>query len=126
MKPDESLKMDDFVRISPLVRGYELRTDRAYLIVADGKDFNPGLIQSLMQDIRQMHPDVNIAIVMSLKAKSIEVQEKLGSLSDAVLKYQERWRADDESKIELASNDEDRRAEAWKKIVDLAEQIKKL
>lgn len=76
MKQGEPLTIDDFAKLSPLVRGYELRPDRAYLIVCDGKDFSQGLAERLMQDIRQMHPDVNIAIVASLKPKSIEVREK--------------------------------------------------
>jgi hypothetical protein len=70
------LNIDEFTKISPLVRGYELRPDRSYLIVCDGKDFKQGLAERLMQDIRQMHPDVNIAIVATLKPKSIEVREK--------------------------------------------------
>lgn len=73
---DKSLNIDDFAKLSPLVKGYELRSDCAYLVVCDGKDFSQSLAEALMNDIRQMHPDLNIAIVATLKPKSIEVREK--------------------------------------------------
>ena len=49
----------------------------------------------------------------------------LRQLSDLILRYQERWRALDEQKIELPEKDEDRRAAHWKDIVDLATRIHK-
>lgn len=76
MKPEISVNIDDFKPLAKLVAGYELRQDCAYLVVCDGKDFNRGLAEALMQDILQMHPDLNIAIVATLKPKSIEVREK--------------------------------------------------
>lgn len=76
MKPEIPINIDDFAKISPLVRGYELDPAKVYLIVCDGKDFNSGLAHSLMKDIMQMHPNLNVAVVASLKPKSIEVREK--------------------------------------------------
>jgi hypothetical protein len=70
------VNIDDFKPLAKLVAGYELDPSKAYLIVCDGKDFSAGLAHALMNDIRQMHPDVNIAIVATLKPKSIEVREK--------------------------------------------------
>lgn len=48
----------------------------------------------------------------------------LRMISTAVLEYQEKWRAHDESKIELSAKDEDKRAEDWRELVELAEEIK--
>lgn len=76
MKPELPVNIDDFSKLSPLVRGYELDPSKVYLIVCDGKDFSSGHAESLMRDIMQMHPNLNIAIVATLKPKSIEVREK--------------------------------------------------
>lgn len=76
MKPEVPVNIDDFQKLSPLVRGYELDPAKVYLVVCQAQDFNYGLAYSLMKDIREMHPDLNIAIVASLKPKSIEVREK--------------------------------------------------
>jgi len=73
---DKPVNIDDFKPLAKLVAGYELDPSKVYLIVCDGKDFSRGLAERLMQDIRQMHPTVNIAIVATLKPKSIEVREK--------------------------------------------------
>ena len=76
MKPNEPINIDEFKPLSSLVKGYELDPTKIYLIVCDGKDFKAGHAYSLFKDIRQMHPDINIAVVASLKPKSIEVMEK--------------------------------------------------
>ncbi len=76
MKSEEPINIEEFQKLSPLVKGYELRPDRVYLIICDGKEFSPNAAYALMNDIRQMHPDLNIAIVATLKPKSIEVREK--------------------------------------------------
>lgn len=76
MKPETPINIDDFKPLSKLVAGYELDPTKVYLIVCDGKDFSRGLAEALMRDITQMHPDLNIAIVGTLKPKSIEVREK--------------------------------------------------
>lgn len=83
MKSSDPVNIDDFSKLSPLVRGFELDPTKSYLIVCDGKDFSSGLAERLMQDIRQMHPDLNIAIVASLKPKSIEVREKADEQKEA-------------------------------------------
>ena len=77
MKSGEPINIDDFRPLGKLVNGYELDPAKAYLIVCESKSFSRGLAEALMRDIRQMHPDINIAIVASLKAKDIEVREKL-------------------------------------------------
>lgn len=76
MKPETPLNIDDFTKVMPLAKGYELDPAKVYLVVADGKDFNASAVQALMRDIRQMHPDLSIAIVATLKPKSIEIREK--------------------------------------------------
>lgn len=48
----------------------------------------------------------------------------LRMISTAVLDYNEKWRSLDEQKIELPAEEEDKRAETWKNLVDLAEEIK--
>ena len=68
--------IDDFKKLSPLVDGYELDPEKIYLIVCDGKAFNFGAAASLFSDIRQMHPNIQIAVVATLKPKLIEVREK--------------------------------------------------
>jgi hypothetical protein len=73
---EKPLTIDDFAPLSPLVRGYEFRPGCAYLILCDGKEFSASAAYALMRDIRQMHPDVQIAIVATPKVKSIEVREK--------------------------------------------------
>lgn len=78
MTPDKPLNIDDFTKVMPLTKGYELDPSKVYLIVVDGKDFQPNAIHSLMRDIQQMHPDLNIAVVATLKPKSIKVRMKDG------------------------------------------------
>jgi hypothetical protein len=70
------VNIDDFKPLAKLIAGYELRPDRVYLIVCDGKDFSFSAAHSLLKDIREMHPDLNIAVVATLKPKSIEITEK--------------------------------------------------
>ena len=76
MKPGDPVNIDDFAPLAKLVKGYELDPAKAYLIVCDGKSFSKGLAEALMRDVRQMHPDINIAIVATLHPKEIEVREK--------------------------------------------------
>jgi len=76
MKPGDPINIDDFAPLSKLVKGYELDPTKIYLIVLDGKDFRSLAAYNLMNDIRQMHPDINIAIIASIKPNSIEVREK--------------------------------------------------
>lgn len=83
MKSSDPVNIDDFKPLSKLVAGYELNPTKSYLIVCGGNDFSSGLAERLMQDIRQMHPDLNIAIVASLKPKSIEVREKADEQKEA-------------------------------------------
>lgn len=75
LKKDEPVKIDDFSPLSPLVKGYELRPDRAYLIVCDGKKFSMQAAQALMRDAREMHPDLNVSIVATVAPKEITVME---------------------------------------------------
>ena len=76
MKPDEPLTIDAFAPLSALVKGYELKPGHAYLIVLDKEHFNAGLASALMRDIRQMHPDVEIAVVATPKSRAIHVRIK--------------------------------------------------
>jgi hypothetical protein len=76
VKEGEPLNIDDFAPLSPLVRGYEFRPGCAYMILCDGKEFSASAAYALMRDIRQLHPDVQIAIVATPSVKSIEVREK--------------------------------------------------
>jgi protein-tyrosine-phosphatase len=76
MPEEPKINIDEFQKISPLVRGYELDPTKVYLIVCDGKDFRAGLAYSLFKDLREMHPDIQIAVIASMKPKSIEVMEK--------------------------------------------------
>jgi hypothetical protein len=71
-----TVNIDDFAPLSSLVRGYEFRPGCAYLILCDGKGFSASAAYALMRDIRQLHPDVQIAIVTTPSLKSIEVREK--------------------------------------------------
>lgn len=50
----------------------------------------------------------------------------LKMLSTAILNYNEKWRALDEQKLELPDKDEETRAEDWKEIIELAEEIHEL
>jgi len=84
MMPDRAINIDDFKPLGKLVSGYELDPAKSYLIVCDGKSFNKGLAESLMRDIRQMHPDIHIAIVASLKPKDIEVKVKADDANESV------------------------------------------
>ena len=77
MKFGKSLNVDDFAPLAKLVKCYELDPSKSYLILCDGKSFSRGLAEALMCDIRQMHPDIQIAIVATAKPKDIEVREKL-------------------------------------------------
>jgi hypothetical protein len=72
----DPLNIDDFAPLSPLVRGYEFRPGCAYLILCDSKEFSASAAYALMRDIRQLHPDVQIAIVATPKIKSVEIREK--------------------------------------------------
>ena len=76
MKPGEPLNIDDFAPLSKLVRGFELDPEKTYLLVCDAKDFSFEHAHALMKDVREMHPNINIAIVASTKSKGIEVLEK--------------------------------------------------
>jgi hypothetical protein len=78
------INIDDFQKLSPLVKGYELRPDCAYLIICDGKDFSRPHAEALMRDVMQMHPDLSIAIVATTKPKSIEVREKKNGPAEPV------------------------------------------
>lgn len=76
MKQGEPLRIDDFAPLSALVEGYELRPDRAYLILLDRKGFSPGAAHSLMRDVLQLHPHLQIAMIVSPESRAIEVREK--------------------------------------------------
>lgn len=76
MKPDEPLNIDEFAKLAPLVKGYELRPGMAYVVICDGKHFNFELANAIMKDVRESHPDLNICIVATLHPKSIEIAEK--------------------------------------------------
>lgn len=70
------LNIDQFSEIAALVKGYELKPGHAYLILANDKDFDLPRLQRLMYDIRQMHPNVEIAVVATADAKKIKVMER--------------------------------------------------
>jgi hypothetical protein len=72
----KTISIDDFTPIAKLTCGYELKPGHAYLILFDGKDFSSGLAAALMKDIREMHPNVEVAMVVTSKTSSIEVREK--------------------------------------------------
>jgi hypothetical protein len=76
LKPGQPINIDEFKPLAKLVSGYELDPTKVYLIVLEGKSFDRGLADSLMRDIRQMHPDISIAVVATLHPKGIEVREK--------------------------------------------------
>jgi hypothetical protein len=69
------MTIDDFKKLSPLVAGYELRPDRAYLIVVDGKKYSQAAANSLLSDVRQMHHDLQIAVIVVEHPKAFEVKE---------------------------------------------------
>jgi hypothetical protein len=74
-KPEDPINIDDFTALDRLGAGYELRTDRTYLIVV-GKNFSPQLAEGLFRDIRQYHPDIKIVVAQSLYPKEVAVLEK--------------------------------------------------
>lgn len=73
---NEPPNLDDFRELSSLVKGYELDPNKIYLIVCDGKDFSTGAAHSLFKNLREMHPNINIAVVGTTKPKSVKVMEK--------------------------------------------------
>lgn len=76
--------IDDFKKLSPLIEGYELDPNKTYLIVCDGRAFDYAAAGSLFAGIREMHPNINIAVVATLKPKLIEIREKIDGTDDAV------------------------------------------
>lgn len=70
------VRLEDFQKIAPLVRGYELQPGKHYLIVADGKDFKFGLAHALFKELRELHPELQIHVVGTLKPSGIVVMEK--------------------------------------------------
>jgi len=76
LKPSEAINIDDFRPLAKLVSGYELDPAKVYLIVCGKESFSSGAAYSLMSDIRQMHPDIQIAIVATTKPKDVEVRVK--------------------------------------------------
>ena len=71
----EPIKIEDFKQLSPLVMGYELRPEHSYLIICDGKSFSREHANSLFKGIMQMHPDVQIAVVATMKPKDVKIME---------------------------------------------------
>ena len=71
----EPIHMEEFTKLDPLAKGYEFKPGHSYLIVA-GKHFSRELASSLFKDLREMHPDLQIAVVQTLHPKEIEVKEK--------------------------------------------------
>ena len=73
---DEPIKIDDFQKIAPLVRGYELQPGKHYLIVCDGKDFKFGLAHALFKDLLDRHPEIEIHVIGTLKPNGIVAMEE--------------------------------------------------
>lgn len=63
--------------MSPLVSVYELHPDRTYLVICEGKKFSMAGAHSLMKDIRELHPELMIAIVATTDSKGIQLGEKI-------------------------------------------------
>lgn len=72
----ESLKVEDFQPLAPLVSVYELKPGMHYLVVAGGKDFDYNLANSLLRDLREHHPELDVFIVATAKPKSLEVRQE--------------------------------------------------
>jgi hypothetical protein len=81
---DEPVNLDDFSKIAPLVRGYELQPGKHYLIVCDGKDFKFGLAHALFKNLLDLHPELQIHVVGTLKPSGIVVMEKKDGAGESV------------------------------------------
>lgn len=69
----------NFKRLSPLTEVYALENDKVYLVLCDAKHFSLPHAHSLLKDLRQMHPEVNVSIVVTTKPKSIKIMEQKSS-----------------------------------------------
>jgi len=76
LKTGQPLCIDDFKPLAAVVDGYELKPGCAYLILCNDKHWDGEKAASLLRDIHQMHPDLEIAIVASPDIKDLEVREK--------------------------------------------------
>ncbi len=74
---NEPIKLEDFQKVMPLTAAYELKPGVTYLVVADGKNFNYDLVNSLLNRVREDHPDINIHIIATKAPKDLEVREQV-------------------------------------------------
>jgi hypothetical protein len=70
------LRVEDFHKVLPLKAAYEFKPGFHYLVVCDGKDFPYGMAHALLKDLSNLHPELEICVVATLKPRSIEVREQ--------------------------------------------------
>jgi hypothetical protein len=75
LKPDK-INFDDFTKVAPLCKGYEMDPQKIYLVVCDGKKVKLAALHSLLTDLNQMHPNFQIAVVATVEPGAIDVMEK--------------------------------------------------
>jgi hypothetical protein len=74
MKPEDPIRVEDFTKISPLAKAYELKPGVTYLILGDGKFFNRDGLNALLRHVEQFHPELHICIIETLHPKGLEVR----------------------------------------------------
>ena len=75
-KPD-IVSLDDFREVAPLCKAYEFKPDGVYLVVCHAKSFKSGAAHALFKDLREMHPNINIAVVATMMPEDVKVMEKV-------------------------------------------------
>lgn len=78
---NDPLTLESYKELLPLARAYEFQPGKAYLIIADGKNFKYGAVNNLLHNFRESHPDIDVHIIVSAKPNSLEVMEKKEDVS---------------------------------------------
>lgn len=76
IEKDKPVRVEDFSKISALVKAYELQPGKHYLVIADKRDFSFALTHNLLNDLRDNHPELDVFIIAVPDAKKIDVAEK--------------------------------------------------
>ena len=74
--PQDPVSLENFVEIAPLTKAYEFKPGHVYLVLCNAKSFRTGAAYSLFKDLREMHPDLDIAVVATSTPEDVKVMEK--------------------------------------------------